>query len=265
MPIRCKSSQFSSVPRPCRAFPPVAQFLHATAAPFRSVLCHATATPCRSGLCCTVSALCADIRLPAPLRFAQAVRCFALSLPRLPELCPSLALLGPAHPLPAQCFADLRLSMAGQCLAELIHCQSSLCKSVAGHDYAFPLQLGAGQVNAVAYRSCAYPSRCIPFPFLRCANPSPLDASLGFSAAPPRSAGLGPSVASQICAIPCISPALRPRAIQSISVPSRIEAVQIHLQSPPPNLRGPTPKQIKSMRFPRAPEERLTAPPGSRT
>ena len=56
-------------------------------------------------------------------------------------------------------------------------------------------------------------------------------------------------------------------AMQCLSVPSRhVSKLCRSISRPrPPNLRGPTPKQIKSMRFPRAPEERLTAPPESRT
>ena len=76
IPCRTVATHPISFQFPCRAFRRLSQPLH------------------------SVSALRAAIRRPGPLRFAQAVRCFALSLPRLAELCPSLALLGPAHPLP---------------------------------------------------------------------------------------------------------------------------------------------------------------------
>lgn len=161
LPYHAVATHPGSCPFPCRAFRRLSQPLH------------------------SVSALRAAIRRPGPLRFASAVRCFALSLPRLTELCPSLALLGPAHPLPAQNFAFLRLSMAGQCLADpwpraprranpsqcislLFLCDAMPICSIASRIEAVQIRLPSPPAesprpNAAADQGCAFPLRRVQF------------------------------------------------------------------------------------------------------
>lgn len=125
--------------RPC---PSIAKLL-------RSLPYHATAAPRRSGLCCTVSALRAAIRLSVALRFAQAVRCFALSLPSprraLPQTraswpCSSFAnAASQIYAFPWRVSSSLIHGHAP--LAELILCNALLCFSFAMQCLSVPSRL----------------------------------------------------------------------------------------------------------------------------
>lgn len=235
--------------------------------PSRVSACHAYQCRCRA-----VRFIAVPLLFPSP-------RCLAIApriIRRISDLIPCSAVFA-VHAHPLQSCSDRSRTMPLQHIPVPVHspaARSGACPSlsipfprfvlpsVAPSRSALPQLSGALPCHYLAFQSFAPASRFLALLIL-CpritlrfyAFPWRVSASLIHGHAP-----LAELILRSV--FPCYS-----FAMQCLSVPSRhISKLCRSISRPrPPNLRGPTPKQIKSMRFPRAPEERLTAPPESRT